>query len=173
MLYILYALFLIFLRFIAGYDSRYQNGKYFVIRNPMLRKLLIDSVSGVQRVSRPKADINKISIIGVVLYFIAAFSLVGSIGMYFLIPQTKIIPFIFETDEFYMCADTLNSLMSAACMWLYLISFLVGISIWILQISKNEKKWIRYITYFAVLIIWAVAAGMIYLIVDAIVTSLV
>jgi len=149
MLYLLFFLVLIICRFFAGYDSRYQNGKYIVIRNPKIRPLLMDSISFYNRTKRIKKDINKISVMGVILYAVAAVSLVGSVVVRFVVPAVSVDPLVIETDEFIMRADTLNILLSAAFIWAFLLTCLIFVAVGIMRITKKEKKWVRVLTYIA------------------------
>lgn len=156
MLYLLYILMLIVCRFFAGYDSRYQTGKYIVIRSPKVRALLMDSVSFYVRSKRLKKDIHKMSVMGVVLYAVAAVSLVGSVVAQFAIPPIPVDPLVIETDQFIMRTDTLNTLISAAFIWAYLLCVMLCCAVRIAQSVKKEKKWVRIVVYAVAVIMIAV-----------------
>ena len=60
MIYLLFAMSIFIIRILAGYDSRYQNGKYLSVKNTVLSKILLDSMSIYSRTKRLKKDKNKI-----------------------------------------------------------------------------------------------------------------
>ena len=68
MVYLLFAMSIFMIRILAGYDSRYQNGKYVSVNNTVLSKILLDSMSIYSRTKRPKKDKNKMSICGIPFY---------------------------------------------------------------------------------------------------------
>lgn len=156
MLYLLYILMVIVCRFFAGYDSRYQTGKFIVIRSPKVRALLVDSVSFYDRSKRLKKDVHKMSVIGVVLYAVAAVSLVGSVVAQLAIPPISVDPLVIETDQFIMRADTLNTLISAAFIWAYLLCVMLCCAVCIVRSVKKEKRWVRIVVYAVAVIMVAV-----------------
>ena len=54
MMYILFLFTLIFIRCFAGYDSRRQKGKYIVIKNEILSRLLLDKMMMLEKSYRLK-----------------------------------------------------------------------------------------------------------------------
>ena len=68
MVYLIFALSIFFVRLLAGYDSRYQKGKYISINNTVLRIVLLDSMSIYERTRRLKKDENKMSFCGIPFY---------------------------------------------------------------------------------------------------------
>ena len=131
---------LIMCRFIAGYDSRFQNGKYIVIKSPILRKLLMDKESLFERKKRLPKDINKMSVSGLISYIVAAVALVFALFSCLNLPQILIEP----TDIFFEYVDTLNQ--KVAFLWVLIFvalvfSFLV---IELIRCSKTtEPKWVK------------------------------
>ena len=61
MVYLIFALSIFFVRLFAGYDSRYQKGKYISIKNTVLSAVLLDGMSIYGRTRRLKKDKNKMS----------------------------------------------------------------------------------------------------------------
>ena len=49
MIYLLFAMSIIFIRFLSGHDSRYESGKYLTVQNTILSKLLMDNTSLYER----------------------------------------------------------------------------------------------------------------------------
>ena len=45
MIYLLFAMSIIFIRILSGHDSRYESGKYLTVQNTILSKLLMDNTS--------------------------------------------------------------------------------------------------------------------------------
>lgn len=160
MLYLLYILMLIVCRFFAGYDSRYQTGKYIVIRIPKVRALLVDSVSYYDRSKRLKKDIHKMSVMGVVLYAVAAVSLVGSVVAQVAVPAIPVDPLVIETDTFIMCADTLNTMLSAAFIWAFLLICMIFFVVGIMRSIKKEKRWVRILVYIVAAFIFVMVGCM-------------
>lgn len=58
--YLILIFCLFYTRMFAGYDSRYQNGKYFKIKNKIMQKILLDKYSYLVSKNRLKKDMNKI-----------------------------------------------------------------------------------------------------------------
>ena len=166
MLWIVFVLMVIMVRFVAPYDSYYMNGKYFIIKNPKLRSLLIDKSRFFDNTDRRKKDINKITISGIVLYVYAAVSAVLSVLSYVFISKSKVEPWIIETEIYDFRLDTLNECYSA----FFIVSFLalfVGIDgVRMMQYAKTyDIKWIRLMLYvFGLILIATVVAIMIMII---------
>lgn len=166
MLWIVFVLMVIMVRFVAPYDSSYMSGKYIAIKNPKLRSLLIDKSRFFDKTDRRKKDINKITISGIVLYACAAVSAVLSVLSYLFISKSQVDPWIIERDWFYVRLDTLNECYSA----FFIVSFLalyVGIvGVRMFQYAKTyDSKWIRLLLYvFGLILIATVVAIMIMII---------
>ena len=54
MLWIVFVIMVIMVRFVAPYDSYYMNGKYLTIKNPKLRAFLIDKSRFFENYDRRK-----------------------------------------------------------------------------------------------------------------------
>ena len=113
MMYILFLLSLVVCRFFAGYDSRFQNGKYIIINDPKLRMLLVDEMSFFERTKRLKKDINKMTVSGLFFYIYSLVTLILSVLLHLVVSKTPIEPWEIETDDFFMYVDTLNEKLSA------------------------------------------------------------
>lgn len=148
MMYLLFFISLIFCRVFAGYDSRFHNGKYVVIRNPKLRMLLMDETSFFETKKRLKKDINKITIFGVILYIFSLLTLVVSTLLLFLVPETMVEPWEIETNRFFMYVDTLNEKLAAICIWFFFLFIILCVAIRMIYYAKTiEQKWIKILTY--------------------------
>ena len=142
------------IRILAGYDSRYQNGKYLSVKNTVLSKILLDSMSIYSRTKRLKKDKNKMSICGIPFYVTAAFVLLINLVFLF-ITDIPIEPWGIETSKFIVYAKTFNDKISAISILLLLMSIVGYIAFTIIHSTKETKsKWIK-------IFLWAVAVIMI------------
>ena len=154
MMWLLLLFSFIFCRFFAGYDSRFQNSKYITIKNPKLRKLLLDKDSFFEKTNRPKKDINKITISGLVFYIFGFLTLVVSTLLYFIVPKTPIEPFEIETNEFYLYVDTLNEKFAAGCTLPFFLAGIFALGIYMFKYAKMIKeKWVKILIYVACAVI--------------------
>ncbi len=130
-LWLMFILMIWFIRFFAAYDSRYMNEKYYYINNSILRVLLIDKSNFFEKTDRRKKDINKISIVGIVLYIYAAISALLAFLSYIFVPKTKVETWIIETENSNISLDTLNECSAACFLFLFfaLLFFCIGIRI--------------------------------------------
>ncbi len=148
MLYLFFIISLIIVRFLAGYDSRFHKRKYIEINNKIIRGLLIDETSFFERRKRLKKDINKMTVLGLVLYIVGIVTLVVGVALHCLAPNTPVEPWKIETDNFIMYVDTLNEKLSAVFLWLFPLAVLWCIASSLLLYAKTtEKKWVRWIVY--------------------------
>ena len=153
MIYLLFAMSIFMIRILAGYDSRYQNGKYLSVKNTVLSKILLDSMSIYSRTKRLKKDKNKMSICGIPFYVTAAFVLLINLVFLF-ITDIPIEPWGIETSKFIVYAKTFNDKISAISILLLLMSIISYIAVTIIHSTKETKqKWIKFF-------VWAVAAIM-------------
>lgn len=163
MMYLLFLLSLVVCRFIAGYDSRFQSGKYIVITNPKLRMILVDEESFFERKKRLKKDINKMTLSGLVFYIYSLLTLILSVLVNFIVPEIPIDPWKIETDGFFMYVDTMNEKLAALCIWLFFLSIISYITVIMIRYTKIVKqKWIRILTYIVSIIIFAAVAFMLF-----------
>lgn len=153
MMYILFLLSLVVCRFFAGYDSRFQNGKYIIINDPKLRMLLVDEMSFFERTKRLKKDINKMTVSGLFFYIYSLVTLILSVLLHLVVSKTPIEPWEIETDDFFMYVDTLNEKLSAICIWFFFLSIISYVAVLMVRYTKTVKqKWIRILTRIASLI---------------------
>lgn len=153
MIYLLFAMSIFMIRILAGYDSRYQNGKYLSVKNTVLSKILLDSMSIYSRTKRLKKDKNKMSICGIPFYVAAVFALLINLVFLF-ITDIPIEPWGIETSRFIVSANTFNDKISAISILLLLMSIIAYIAVTIIHSTKETKpKWIKFF-------VWAVAAIM-------------
>ena len=131
------------IRILAGYDSRYQNGKYLSVKNTVLSKILLDSMSIYGRTKRLKKDKNKMSICGIPFYVAAVFVLLINLVFLF-ITDIPIEPWGIETSKFIVYANTLNDKISSISILLLLMSIVGYIAFTIIHSTKETKqKWIK------------------------------
>ena len=174
MLYLLFLVSFIICRFIAGYDSRFQKGKYIVINSPMLRKLLVDEMAFFERKKRLEKDINKMTFSGLFFYIYIFLTLIVCVVLNFIVPKTPSEPWVIETADFFMCADTLNEKLSAICIWLFFLSVISYIAVLMARHTKTEmQKWLRALTYIASVIILVAVAFMLYMMVKELINCFV
>ena len=163
MMYLLFLLSLVVCRFFAGYDSRFQHGKYIVIRHRRLRKLLVDEMSFFENKKRPKADINKMTLTGFVFYLYSLVTLVLSVLLHFAVPKIPVEPWEIESDVFFMYADTLNEKLAASCIWFFFLSVILNLAVLMVRYTKAVKqKWIRMVTHIASFVLVAAVAYMLF-----------
>ena len=152
MIYLLFAMSIFMIRILAGYDSRYQNGKYLSVKNTVLSKILLDSMSIYSKTKRLKKDKNKMSICGIPFYVAAAFVLLINLVFLF-ITDIPIEPWGIETSKFIVYANTLNDKISAISILLLLMSIIAYIAVTIIHSTKETKpKWIKVFAWIVALI---------------------
>ncbi len=158
MMYLLFILCVILIRIFAGYDSRFQHGKYIAIKNPVVSVILLDSTSFFKRTKRHKKDLDKMSVSGLVYYIASAAVFIINVVL-LLVPQTPIEPWSIETNKFLMYADTLNEKVSAIAIWLLLLSIFGYMAFSIIKIAKTiEQKRLKIFVYMLVVIMLSVVA---------------
>ncbi len=146
MVYLIFIMTMFLIRIFAGYDSRYQKGKYFVIKNAVLSKILMDTMS-FDKSRRLKKDRNKISLCGVCFYAAAATVLLINV-IFLLTPKIPAAPWVYETSRFFVATDTLNHKISAIAILLLLSSTIVWMTFWVLRSSKESKvKWVEILAW--------------------------
>ena len=146
------------IRIFAGYDSRYQNGKYVSVKNTVLSKILLDSMSIYSRTKRPKKDKNKMSIRGIPFYVAAATVLLINLVFLF-IADIPIGPWGIETNKFIVYANTFNDKISAICIFLLFLSVVGYIACEIIRSTKEvTPKWLKIFVWVVAVIMILVAA---------------
>lgn len=173
MVYLLLAMSLLFIRILSGYDSRYQKGKYFSVKNTVISKIALDSMSIYSKTKRPKKDRNKMSVCGV--YFYSALATVLIINVVFLIvPDISCEAWVIDTGRFIVFAHTLNNKISAISILLLFLSIFVCVAFAIISYTKEiDPKWIKiFVWFFAIFMILVAAYSIIYLLIESISTFL-
>ena len=157
------------IRILAGYDSRYQNGKYLSVKNTVLSKILLDSMSIYSRTKRLKKDKNKMSICGIPFYVAAVFVLLINLVFLF-ITDIPIKPWGIETSKFIVYANTLNDKISSISILLLLMSIVGYIAFTIIHSTKETKpKWIKGFAWMvAVIMILTAVLSSIYFLIELI-----
>ena len=151
MVYLVFALSIFFVRLLAGYDSRFQKGKYISIKNTVLSAVLLDGMSIYGRTRRLKKDKNKMSFCGIPFYLGIGIVLLTNI-VFLIIPDMPIEPWGIETDKFIVYANTLNDKISAIAILILFVSVIDYIAMSIINLTKETKpKWIK-------VFIWIVSA---------------
>ena len=169
MAYLLFILLIFFIRILAGYDSRYQKGKYISIKNTVLSVILLDNISIYGRTKRLKQDKNKMAICGIPFYLGMGIVLITNI-IFLIIPDIPIEPFGIKTDKFIVYADTLNDKVSAIAIFILFASVVAYIAISIIHLTKETKpKWIKVFIWIAASLMVVVAtATAIYFVIELI-----
>ena len=169
MIYLLFAMSIFMIRILAGYDSRYQNGKYLSVKNTVLSKILLDSMSIYSRTKRLKKDKNKMSICGIPFYVAAVFVLLINLVFLF-ITDIPIEPWGIETSKFIVYANTLNDKISSISILQLLMSIVGYIAFTIIHSTKETKpKWIKvFVWMVAVIMILTAVLSSIYFLIELI-----
>ena len=169
MVYLVFALSIFFVRLFAGYDSRYQKGKYISIKNTVLSAVLLDGMSIYGKTSRLKKDKNKMSFCGFPFYLGIGIVLLTNI-VFLIIPDIPIEPWGMETNKFIVYANTLNDKISAIAILILFVSVVNYIAISIIRSTKGIKpNWIKvFIWIVSALMIVTATASAIYFIVELI-----
>ncbi len=147
--FILFLVFdLIAARVLAPYDSRYDKGKYILIKNQKIAKILIDKQLFWERRNVQKKDRNKMSISGCVLY-IANFILIFVAIVLACTPKIPCVPFVLSDEEsVYLYADTLNEKIVAICSIIVLCMTFIGIAVSLFKENKLiDSKTARILVY--------------------------
>ena len=173
MMYILFLFTLIFIRCFAGYDSRRQKGKYIVIKNEILSRLLLDKMMMLEKSYRLKKDKNKMSIVGL-MYYIAAFIVFIVSIVFALIPDIPCDPWVFRSAKFALLADTLNDKIVTIAITLLLAADWIYLAVAIIRITKNTNPILLkiFVWVTACLMILVSSFPCVYMIVDLIVSLL-
>ena len=129
-------------RVMSGYDNRYNDRKYFVIKNKMIAKLLLPKSAGWSRgVNRTKANFNKMTYVGATFYILNLLLILSIPVFLFFVPDIKVSPFEIDARYLYILVDTLNQKLPVLFAFLLLaveIMFEFATVIW--QSKKQNKK---------------------------------
>ena len=161
MIYLLLALSLVFIRISAGYDSRYQKGKYFSIKNSVFARIILGSTSIFSKTKRRKGDRNKITVCGVCLYFALAAVVIVNV-LFLIIPDIPCEQWMIDTSRFIVFANTLNDKVSAISILLLFLATVACIALACISEAKVIKqKWLKAFCFIfaALLILMAVSVA--------------
>ena len=159
MIYLLFVLSVFSIRLFAGYDSRFQRGKYVLLKNPVLSAILLDSMSFYTRTSRLKKDKNKMWVVGIWYYAAAATVLLINLGL-LVVPDIPITPWVIESTKFLVYANTLNEKISAIAVLLLFLSLMGCFAVSMIQtIQVTEPKWLKVFLWVVVILAMAVTAA--------------
>ncbi len=164
MMYLLFIFCLFFIRILAGYDSRFQTGKYISIKNPVLRVVFLDSTSLFERTKRRQKDRGKMSVVGLVYYIAASVVIIINL-VFLLVAKIPIEPWGVETNKFLMYTDTLNEKVCAIAIWLLLLSVFGYMAFLMVRFAKTmEQKWLRiFVRIVAVIMLGVVGCVSVYM----------
>ena len=159
MIYLLFALSVFWIRVFAGYDSRYQKGKYVLLKNPVLSAILLDSMSFHTRTRRLKKDKNKMWVVGIWYYAAAATVLLINLGL-LVVPDIPITPWVIESTKFLVYADTLNEKITAITVLLLFLSLMGCFAFSIIRTTKEiEPKWLKIFVWVVMIFMMLVTAS--------------
>ncbi len=167
-LFVVYILCILMLRFTAGYDSRYQRGKFIKIKSPVLRKILLDKMSFEERRYRLKKDIDKMSVSGLVLYIVAFIVFLFILVFLCFVPPIPTDVFMFEGSRFFIYLDTFNKKAAAVgiaaffCLTVLYISFNLILSAKFIK-TKGVKVFSYIVGIFlAAMVVFCIVSGIIF-----------
>ncbi len=132
-----------FAHFLSSYDSRYDSGKYFVINNKFLARLLISDTTFVDRRKILKNDRNKITVVGLCSYIFAVILTIVTV-VFALLPDIPCKPFSFTDDGIVFSTanlkvPTLLSFMAMTAEMFFVLRVLFNCK----AIREIKYKWIR------------------------------
>lgn len=164
--FILFFVFgLIVARTLTPYDSRYDKGKYILIKNQKIAKILIDKQLFWERRNVQKKDRNKMSICGFVLYT-ANFILIFAAIILACSPKIPCVPFVLSDEEsVYLYANTMNEKIVAIGSIIVLCMTFIGIAISLFKEntfidSKIARALVYAVAIFMILLSVAIMALM-------------
>lgn len=129
---------LLLARNISGYDNRYNDRKYFVLKNKEVAKILLPKSVGWQRsVKRVKDDFAKMTYIGSIFYICNVLLILSIPVFLLLVPEIKVSPFEIDSRYIYLFVDRLNTKLPVL---LSLILLAVEIVFEFLNIISQSKK---------------------------------
>lgn len=148
-----FVIFLIFslisARILTPYDSRYDNGKYILVKNKKIAKILIEKQLFSDRRNVQKKDRNKMSIMGFILYIANALLVFVSIILV-CSPKIPCTPFELSDEEtVYLYADTLNEKVIAIFSIVVLCMSFIAIAVSMFKGNKQlvESKIEKFLVY--------------------------
>jgi len=149
-------------RNIAGYDSRYNNHKYFSIKNKFLASVFLPKSTGFSRhnIKRAKSDFNKMTFVGLSFYICNLIIIISIPVLLFFVPEIKTMPFEMESRYLYIFVDTANEKIPILLTCILLAAEIIFECLkGILHARKENKKFL--IIIFGVLLFIAFLFGII------------
>ena len=160
-IWIVFVLFFVMIRVIAPYDSSYMGDKYIVLKSTKIRVLMIDKSRLWDETDRRKKDIDKITVVGIVLYIYAGISAILAVLSYFFVAKSQVDPWVIEHDFFDVRLDTLNECFSAGFLISFLLLYIIVLGVRMFQYAKTcDAKWFRMLLYIFSIIIIAICVVM-------------
>ncbi len=148
-----------FARFSTTYDSRNCTGKYIVIKNCTLAKLLVEKASFFDKGKYTlQKDRNKMSVIGLIFYLCNVF-VITLFGVLLLLPQIPCAPLEIDATKLYLYADTVNTKIPIVLAIILLcVEFLHILALMFRYRKEVEQKWIKGLI-FVLSIVGGLACG--------------
>lgn len=142
-------------REIAGYDSRYNSRKHFIINNKKLARLLLPkTIGGRNNTKRTKTDFNKMTYIGAVFYVCNLLIVLSIPILLILVPEFPTKPFAIDTKYIHGFVDTVNEKLPILSSLLLLSFEIIFEFLNILNKSKKQKNnWMIILSFVVLLII--------------------
>lgn len=159
MLPIVWLFTVILARICSTYDSRNSRGKYVILKNKFLAKILIDK-EGFWAKGRYtlQKDRNKMSIVGLAFYLCNLFIIVLTIVL-MLLPQIPCAPFEIDTTKIYVYTDTVNTKIPVILTMILLCAEIFWLSISLFcYVKKVEQKWIKILIYVVSIFIFIICS---------------
>lgn len=138
---------LLFARMSSSYDSRISKGKYVIINNKTLAKLLIANEHFLYKGKRTlKKDRNKLSVVGLIFYLCVVFIVVLTFIL-LLLPQIPCVPFELDSTKMYFYADTLNEKIPIIFSIILMCAEFIYFAVLLFKFRKEiEQKWIKILS---------------------------
>ena len=145
--YLLFILSVLLIRTLAGYDSRFKKEKYFTVKNKLLRVILLDSGSLFERGKRPKKDINKLTVSGLILHILSA-AVLTVIIIFLVMPDIPTEPWIIETEKFSISTVDLGEKISTILVFILIATVFLFAVQRIFFVSRENIKGKLYVFTF-------------------------
>ena len=140
-------------REMAGYDSRYNTRKYFVLNNKQLAKILLPKRISVGRssVKRSKADFNKMTYLGAVFYGLNLLIIMLIPIFLLLVPEIKLQPL--EIENNYVFVNTLNQKILFLCSCLLIAVEVAFMFLYqFVKAKMKNQKWMMVLSFIMVVL---------------------